>query len=135
MVRAPWGEEAGDAKSVIEPLVQEIDPRVHVQVNSGPGVSKSTVEVVLTKDEREARCIVTFEAWNRAREDSQEMRDAFSRIVSDIEGAAELPAYVLTSRELSTEPPDKTTDLLRMIAAGTEADILAERFFKRGVQK
>ncbi len=129
------GEEVGDSKSVIEPLIRDISPNVVVHIDGGRGFGKETVEVVLKLGDRETRCVVTFEAWERARTAPEDMREAFGHIIDEMARTPELPAYMLTSRGLDTEARNKDTELLRTIAAGTEADILAEQIFKRSVRK
>lgn len=134
MVRL-WSEEVGDAKSVIEPLVRELSPNVEVRFGAQRGVSKATAEVILKRGEREARCIVTFEAWEHARTDPREMAAAFREVIDEMDSGARLSAYLLTSRGLAKEPAEKESELLHQIATGVEGDVLAEQFFKRGLRK
>ncbi len=131
MVRL-WSEDVGDARSVIEPLVKGIDPTMQVEVNGGDGFRKDTVEVRLRKSGRQVLCIVTFEAWANAKTNPAEMKAAFQEIVDEADQGNSLTTYLLTSRGLVRERTEKGTEVLRDIAAGTEADILAEQFFKRG---
>ena len=129
MVRL-WSEEVGDAQDVIEPLVKGIDDAVEIEVDGGEGFRKDTVEVRLRKSGRQALCIVTFEAWVNARTNASEMEEAFREIIGELDDSEPLPAYLLTSSGLEREQPEKGDEILRDIAAGTEADILAQRFFK-----
>ena len=126
MVRL-WSEEVGDARLVIEPLVNKIDPAGKIEMNGGEGFRKDTVEVHLRKSGRQALCVVTFEAWASAKTDVSEMEAAFQDIIGELDGSEPLPAYLVTSRGLAREEPDKGAEVLRDIAAGTEADVLAER--------
>lgn len=126
MVRL-WSEEIGDAKSVIEPLVAEINSGVRVRLDGGEGFRKDTVEVLFEKGKRVARCIVTFEAWTNARSDPTAMKQAFQTIIGDLERLSRPPAYLLTTRGLGTEAAKRAPEELRTIAAATEADVLAER--------
>ena len=128
-------EEVGNAKSVIEPLVRGLNPNVEVRFAPPRGVSKATAEVLLRKGEREARCIVTFEAWEHARKDPKEMAAAFRKIIAEMDSGAPLSAYLLTSRGLAKEPADRESELLHDIATGVEADVLAEQFFKKVLRK
>lgn len=130
MVRL-WSEEVGDAKSVIEPLVNGIDPTVDIDVNGDKGFRKETVEVRLRKSGRLALCIVTFEAWVNAKTNPADMEAAFRQILAELERKASVPAYLLTSRGLATDDAAKGSEILRDIAASTEADVLAEKLPKR----
>ncbi len=129
MVRL-WSEEVGDARVVIDPLVRRIDPAVEIEVDGGEGFRRETVEVRLRKSGRQALCIVTFEAWVNARTDASEMEAAFQEIIGAFDEDEPQSAYLLTSRGLTREQTHKDAEVLRDIAAGTEADILAQRFFK-----
>ena len=129
MVRL-WSEEIGDARLVIEPLVGRIDPAVEIEVDGGEGYRKETVEVRLRKSGRQALCIVTFEAWANATTDASGMEAAFQEIIGELDRGAPVPAFLLTSGGLAREQTHKDAEVLRDIAAGTEADILAQRFFK-----
>ena len=129
MVRL-WSEEVGDARSVIEPLVRALAPGVEVAIAGDEGFRKDTVEVRVRKAGREARCIVSFEAWEAARSHPAEMKAAFRKIIKELGGRSRLPSYLLTSRGLTAEASGKDSDLLRSIAGSIEADVLAERFFK-----
>ncbi len=131
MVRL-WSEEVGDARSVIEPLVREIDPHIEIEVDGEEGFRKDTVEVRLQKSGRQVVCIVTFEAWASAKTNPAEMKTAFQEIIGEVNQGEPLPVYLLTSRGLAKEQADKGIAVMRDIAASTEADILAEQFFKRG---
>ena len=122
-----WNDEVGNARSAIEPIVRRVDPGVDIHMNGGEGFRNDTVEVRLQKGKREARCVVTFEAWEHARQQPEDMEAAFRSIVSEMDAGAALPAYLLTSRGLTTESADKDSEILRDLAAGTEADVLAER--------
>ena len=134
MVRL-WSEKVGNAKTVIEPLLQEIGPDIQVRIDGGGGFGNETVEVSVKKGDRQAHCVVTFEAWENARKDPEQMVAAFRKIVGEMDTVSPLPAYLLTSRGLTTQPADKGRELLRDMAAGIEADILAEQFFKHGLRK
>ena len=127
MVRL-WSEEIGDARSVIEPLVHSISPDVEVRFAEQRGVSKSTAEVVLQKGPHQARCIVTFEAWEGARQNPDALRVAFRRILDALTTGSPRDIYLLTSRGLQTESAERDSDLLHTIAASTEADVIMERF-------
>jgi hypothetical protein len=134
MVRV-WSHEVGDAKSVILPLVRMLEPTIEVLFAPPRGVSRATAEVTLKKGRRQARCVVTFEAWERARQDPDEMAAAFRKIIEAIGKREALPAYLLTSRGLAEEPPTKPSELLHSIATGTEGDVLAEQFFNKVLRK
>lgn len=125
-----WGKEVGDARLVIEPLVKGIDDAVKIDVDSGDGIRKDTVEVRLRKSDRLALCIVTFEAWVNAGTNASEMEEAFREIIGDLDEGEPQSAYLLTSSGLEREQPDKDAEILKDIAAGTEADILAQKFLK-----
>ena len=125
-----WGEEVGDARLVIEPLVKGIDDAVKIDVDSGDGIRKDTVEVRLRKSDRLALCIVTFEAWVNARTNALEMEEACREIIGDLDEGEPQSAYLVTSSGLEREQPGKGTEILRDIAAGTEADILARQLLK-----
>ena len=131
MVRL-WSEEVGDARSVIEPLVKEIDPDIEIEVNGEEGFRKDTVEVRLQKSGRQVVCIVTFEAWANAKTNPAEMKTAFQEIIGEVNQSEPLPVYLLTSRGLAKEQAAKGIAVMRDIAASTEADILAEQLLKRG---
>lgn len=131
MVRAPWDEKAGDARGVIEPLVREVLHSTDLEINTGEDLGLTTAEVIVRRRGREARCIVTFEAWEQAREHPEKLREALQRVAGDLGGAAALPAYLLTSRGLDTAPAEKDRHTLAAMAHGIEADVLVERFFKR----
>ena len=130
MVRL-WSEEVGDAKSVIEPLVREIDPDVELDVNGEEGFRRDTVEVYLRMGEREAHCVVTFEAWTNAKTDPSEMKSWLEDVIGALNRDEPPRANVLTSGGPAQEDPGKGTEILRDIAASAEADILAEQFFRR----
>jgi hypothetical protein len=130
MVRL-WSEEVGDAKSVIEPLVREIDPEVKLDIDGEEGFRRDTVEVHLRKGQREAHCVVTFEAWTNAGIDPTEMKSWLQDVIGALNRGEPPPANVLTSRGPAQEDSGKGTEVLREIAAGTEADVLAEQFLKR----
>ena len=125
-----WSEEVGDARGVIEPLVKSIDDAVKIDVDSEDGIRKDTVEVSLRKSGRQALCIVTFEAWVNARTNASEMEEAFREIIGDLDEGEPQSAYLVTSSGLEREQPEKGAEILRDIAAGTEADILAQQFLK-----
>ena len=127
MVRL-WSEEVGDAPSVIEPLIHAMSPEVEVRFGAQRGVSKSTAEVRLRKGPHQARCIVTFEAWEGARQNPEALRGAFRRILDALMTGSPREVYLLTSRGLQTEPAERDSDLLHTIAASTEADVMMERF-------
>ncbi len=122
-----WSEEVGDARSVIEPLIKQVDPNVRIEIDGEEGFRKDTVEVRLQKAEQKALCIVTFEAWVNAKTDPAEMKKALQEIVAEMEGGKALPAYLFTSQGLSRQPEKKDVEILRDIATGSEADVLAER--------
>lgn len=130
MVRL-WSEEVGDARSVIEPLIKQVDPAVRIEMDGEEGFRKDTVEVRLQKAEQKALCIVTFEAWVNAKTDPAEMKKALQEIVAEMEGGKALPTYLLTSQGLNRQPEKKDIEILRDIAASSEADALAEQFPKR----
>lgn len=130
MVRL-WSEEVGDARSVIEPLVREIDPHIEIEVDGEEGFRKDTVEVRLQKSGQQAVCIVTFEAWTNAKTSPTDMEAAFREIISEVDQVHSTPTYMLTSRGLDRERADKGIPVLRDIAAGTEADILAEQLSRQ----
>ena len=130
MVRL-WSEEVGDARSVIEPLIKQVDPDVRIEMDGEEGFRKDTVEVRLQKADQKALCIVTFEAWMNAKADPAEMKKALQEIVAEMEGGKALPAYLLTSQGLSRQSKKKDVEILRDIAGGSEADILADQYFKR----
>ncbi len=134
MVRL-WSEEVGDARSVIEPVVRSLGADVAIQINGGKGFSGETVEVTLKRSKRQARCVVTFEAWENARTNPEEMKAAFRQIIGEMEDVSPLPVYLLTSRGLSKETGRKEPEVLRGIAAGVEADVLADEFFRKGLRK
>lgn len=134
MVRL-WSQEVGDAGSAIEPLVREVMPNAGLEIKTGKDLGVTTAEVIVTRGERKARCIVTFEAWEKARHSPEQMRGALRQIDADLEGSAALPAYLLTSRGLDTAAADKDSLVLGAIAHGIEADILAERFFQQGLRR
>src|SRR3990167_8778747 len=117
-------EEVGDARSVIESIVRAIDPAVHVQLDH-EDLSKTAVEVVVKKGDREARCIVTFEVWEAARREPEAFQRAMRTVLADLEKPSALPVYLMTSAGVRTESPEKAPDLLRMIARAAEADVLA----------
>ncbi|MCH8025611.1 MAG: hypothetical protein IH866_02340 [Chloroflexi bacterium] len=129
MVRL-WSEEVGDARVVIEPLVKGIDDAIEIEVDGGEGFRKDTVEVRLRKSGRQALCIVTFEAWANAKTDASEMEKAFRKIIGELGEGESLSAYLVTSSGLEREQPDKGAEILKDIAAGTEADILAQQLLK-----
>jgi hypothetical protein len=74
---------------------------------------------------------VTFEAWEAARAQPEALRAAFQEIIASMAEPREMPVYMITSRGLTTESADKGSELLRDIAASTEADVLAEQLLKR----
>lgn len=131
----PWIQEAGDARSVIEPIVRAIRADVDVDVNDRRGISRSTAVVTIRLGERTVRCVVTYEAWEEARRDDRQMQEAFRRILRDSEGLPELPAYLLTRRGLDAQSDATSDDILRDLAASVEADILAEESFKKASRK
>ncbi len=126
MVRL-WSKEVGNARSVIKPLVLRVDPSLRIDVDGGEGLRNDTAEVRLHKGKREARCVVTFEAWEHARKHPEGMEAAIREIVGVMEAEGPLPAFLTTSRGLATEPAGRDTGTLRDLAASTEADVLAER--------
>jgi hypothetical protein len=130
MVRS-WTQEVGDARSVIEPLVRALQPETVVEIDGAGGFGNETVEVILKRGDREARCVVTFEAWEEARRDAREMRDAFGRIIAEMSEAKPAPTFVLTSRGLEGERSDRATEELRTIAASKEAEAVAEPLIKK----
>ena len=131
----PWIQEVGDARSVIEPIVRAIRSDVDVNVNDRRGISRSTAVVEVRSGDRMARCVVTFEAWQEARQDDRSMQEIFRRVLHDLDGALELPAYLMTRRGLQIESAERSDDILRDLAAGVEADILAEESFKKASRK
>ena len=130
MVRL-WSEEVGDARSVIEPLIKQVDPDVRFTMDGEEGFRKDTVEVRLQKAKQEALCIVTFEAWVNAKTNPAEMKKALQEIVAEMEEGKSLPTYLLTSQGLIRQPEKKDVEILRDIATGSEADALAEQLPKR----
>ena len=130
MVRV-WSEEVGNARSVIEPILRELKPNLQVNIEGGMGFSNETVEIVIGMGRRRARCVVTFEAWESARNDPAQMRTAFRRIIHELEGPSSLPQYMLTTRGLTKELAKKRPELVRTMAAGQEADRLAQGFLTK----
>lgn len=131
MVRL-WSAEIGDVKRVVEPIAKDVDPRLEIDVNGGEGFRKDTFEVRVRKGQREALCIMTFEAVANARTDPGEMSSAIGQISAEMDAGKTPPAYLLTSRGLGTQTDVSDIEVLRDIAASKEADVLAEQFFKRG---
>lgn len=134
MVRL-WSEEVGDARSVIEPLVRTVDTLVGIEVSDTSGFVNETVEVRVRKGDQEARCVVTFEAWQQARVEPEPLTDAFRQIIGELNGASSKASYVLTSRGLRREPASERPEQLRTIAASAEADAIADEFFRGGIRK
>lgn len=134
MVRT-WSEEVGDARSVIEPIVKELLPGSDVEINTGGDLGVATAEVIVRRADREARCIVTFEAWERARNDPEQFRAALRQISADLGASKPLPAYLITSRGLDEKSAQTESPVLSTIAHGIEADVLAERFFTQGLRR
>ena len=128
-------DEVGDARSVLDPLLDEILPAVEADMNTGGELGLTTVELILRHEGREARCVVTFEAWERARTNPDQLRVALRQVATDLQGSEEVRIYLFTSRGLEAAPTGKDRAVLGAIAHGIEADVLAERFFKQGLRK
>lgn len=122
-----WSDVVQDAASLIEGVVREVAPDVVVEIEGAAGADRETVEVRLRKMGREARCVVTFEAWEEASRDPAEMIAAFRTIVRELEAGSPSGAYMFTSKGLTVESGDRDSDELRDIAAGFEADVQAQR--------
>jgi hypothetical protein len=127
----PWIQEVGDARSVIEPVVRDLDSSIEVSVSDGDGFINDTVEVSLAKAGRQAHCVVTFEAWVNARTSPDELKAAFRQIIADLEGSHTPSDYIVTSRGLATKPRDTNAEHLRDMAAAEEADALADQTLRR----
>jgi hypothetical protein len=134
MVRT-WSDEVGNARSVLDPLIAEVFSDADVTLNSGGKLGVGSAELLITFGSRHARAVVTFEAWEHARNNPDGLRQALRKIAEEIKKSTDLPAYLITTRGLDTESSDKETELLSTIAHVIEADILAERFFSSGIKK
>jgi hypothetical protein len=128
-------DEVGDARSVLEPLMDDVFPGGDVTLNTGGKLGAGSAELLIRLENREARAVVTFEAWEHARNDPDRLRKALQQIADQLKEPGDLPAYLITSRGLDTEANDKETEHLSTIAHVIEADILAERFFSMSIKK
>jgi hypothetical protein len=126
-----WTQEVGDARSVIEPIIKEIDSTALTKFDTGEGFRNDTVVVTIEKEARKLSCVVTFEAWANARNDPAELRQSFKRVLNDLDAGTASSGYILTSRGLTAEPTVTDREHLRDIAAGEEADVLAAQTLKR----
>jgi hypothetical protein len=127
----PWTQEVGDARSVIEPIIKEIDSTVTTNFDAGEGFRNDTVVVTIEKEARQLNCVVTFEAWANARTDPAQLRQSFKGVLDDLDAGTAVSGYILTSRGLTPEPTITDREHLRDIAAGEEADLLAAQTLKR----
>lgn len=127
----PWTQEVGDARSVIEPIVREIDGSVDVSFDYGLGYANVVLELALMSSGPSARCAVTFEAWSNARSHPQELREALTRIIEELGTNQSSRSYFITSRGLTRESSETPSEHLRTLAAAQEADVLAERMRHR----
>jgi hypothetical protein len=125
-----WTDVVQEATNTIREAVRTVASDAVVHVEGGPGADRETVEVTLVRDGRKARCVVTFEAWDPASRDPREMTEAFRQIIESMESPPEQAVYFLTSRGLTRAPLERSSEELRDLAAGQEADAFAEQVLR-----
>ncbi len=128
MVRT-WTEEVEEARRVIAPVLEEVDPHLRYRFDPTSGSEFEAVVIDIGGQKKQARVFVTFEAWVNAKADASEMTAAFSEVVHALSSAkAKDVIFVITSIGVMTKPRRTPTQRLLDEAALAEADVTVERF-------
>jgi len=128
-----WAEEVDNARSVIEPILEDVRksmaPDVRWTFYPSLGFEFDAVGLDLARGSDQARVLVTFETWISAASGSGELRSGIESVIRELAtGQAKQLVYLITTTGVVKKPRRTATQRVLDEAAEIEADAVVERF-------